>query len=201
MLDRGYKLGNIAELLGAWEDGQDIGALLGFEAALAGSWYEDDEPTVTADELAVMVGLPEGPDEAALAWAIEIGIIEPERGGDRYRVVNPSALEVAVALTGAGVPLDAILSSGERMRREIDDIALQFVDLVDVHVVGDRDELPDPEEMSKIAGLVDRLRPLSKQVVDRELSRAMERQIRARFGERIEHIARNADLGATGDPS
>ena len=36
LLERGYTLANIAELVSAWERGQDIGKLLGLEAVLVG---------------------------------------------------------------------------------------------------------------------------------------------------------------------
>src|SRR5579862_7107656 len=40
LLRRGYGLSNIAELLGAWEGGQDLADLLGLEAALTEPWGE-----------------------------------------------------------------------------------------------------------------------------------------------------------------
>src|SRR5579872_4663262 len=44
LLERGYTLSNIGELLAAWESGQNVGDLLGLEAALAAPW-SDDTPT------------------------------------------------------------------------------------------------------------------------------------------------------------
>src|SRR5919108_5204360 len=40
LLDRGYTLGNIAELILAWERGQDLRQLLGLESALTTPWSE-----------------------------------------------------------------------------------------------------------------------------------------------------------------
>src|SRR4051812_21360790 len=44
LLDRGYSLGNIAELLSTWEAGRDIGSVLGVEQVLTVPW-NDEAPT------------------------------------------------------------------------------------------------------------------------------------------------------------
>lgn len=193
LLDRGYTLANIAELLAAWERGQDIGALLGFETALAAPWAAEDLPTMTADDLARMLGVGGGGSEgggldtALVEQAVALGLLE--RDGDRFRVANPSALEVGALLLRAGVPLRAILDAAAGLRDDVDRLARRFVDLVDSHVFEPRGEPPPPEDVPGLAALVDRLRPLTTQVVETELARAMERHIRRRFGEHLERFA------------
>jgi DNA-binding transcriptional MerR regulator len=193
LLERGYTLANIAELLAAWERGQDIGALLGFETALAAPWAAQDGPTMTADELARMLGIdgggPEGGglDAVLTEQAVALGLLE--RDGDRFRVANPSALEVGALLARAGVPLAAIVEAAAGLRDDVDRLARRFVDLVDSHVFEPRGEPPPPEDVPELAALVDRLRPLTTQVVGTELARAMERHIRQRFGEHLQRFA------------
>src|SRR3569623_1715719 len=46
MLERGYSLGNVAELISAWQGGQDIGQLLGLESALTSPWSDEKPPLV-----------------------------------------------------------------------------------------------------------------------------------------------------------
>src|SRR5438270_1921902 len=81
MLERGYSLANIAELVSGWVQGQNLGELLGLEVALTGPWSDEVPTYVSAEELAEMFGEQ---DARALDTAIKLGIIEPD--GDRFRV-------------------------------------------------------------------------------------------------------------------
>jgi DNA-binding transcriptional MerR regulator len=188
LLEKGYTQANIAELLAGWEKGQDLAALLGFEAALGTSWT--DEPvSVTVDELLELFS--SGNEEADLedlAEALRLGLLEGE--GERFRAPNRSALEVAGVLVAAGVPLRATLAAGQRLQEDVDDIATQFVDLVDAHVFAQL-EPPPAGDLPRLAELVRRLRSLSRAVVEAEFSRALERQIRARFGQRLGQYAQS----------
>ncbi|HEX2212117.1 MAG TPA: MerR family transcriptional regulator, partial [Mycobacterium sp.] len=38
LLDRGYNIAHVKEMLSAWEQGKDLGDILGLESAIAGSW-------------------------------------------------------------------------------------------------------------------------------------------------------------------
>lgn len=192
LLRRGYSLGNIAELLSAWERGGELRDVLGLEMAVAGPWSDEAPVHMTADDLA---GLFEGIDAAdAMARAVEAGFLEPE--GDGFRVASPRELQAAVELVAAGVPLDAVLGLGADLRNRIDEVAASFVELVSTHVfdvVGDLSEADVP----RLAELVRRLRPLAQTVVDAELARAMERNARARLGKRLAGLFEAADEAAS----
>ncbi|MGH9081977.1 MAG: MerR family transcriptional regulator [Acidimicrobiales bacterium] len=194
LLERGYTLANIAELVAAWQKGQDVGALLGLEAVLGAAWSEQPVETVAVEDLArLFAGVPV--DGQTLDRAIDVGIIDPV-GDGRYRVRNPSALEVGSLLLRSGVPLPAVLEAARRLRDDVDDVARQFVGLVEEHVFGPLGQPLPAREVPRLAGLVEQLRPLAKQVVEVELARAMERHIRERFGEHLERSARA--VGAPG---
>src|SRR2546425_8094285 len=77
LLERGYTLANIAELVSAWERGQDIGELLGLEAALVQPWSDEVAGTITTDELNEIFG--DDPD--ALREAVKLGLLEPDEEG------------------------------------------------------------------------------------------------------------------------
>ncbi|HEV7853066.1 MAG TPA: MerR family transcriptional regulator, partial [Mycobacterium sp.] len=38
LLDRGYNISHVHEMLSAWEQGKNVGDMLGLESAIAGSW-------------------------------------------------------------------------------------------------------------------------------------------------------------------
>src|ERR1051325_10684474 len=118
MLERGYSLANIAELIGTLEGG------LGLGAALTTPWSDETPTYLTADELYRMFG---GQDADTLAEAIKLGLIEVD--GDRFRVPSPRLLHAGAELFAAGIPLEAIMGVARALRRDVDRIAARFVEL------------------------------------------------------------------------
>jgi DNA-binding transcriptional MerR regulator len=191
MLERGYSLANIAELVNGWEQGQNLGELLGLEVALTGPWSDEVPTFISAAELAQVFGAQ---DARALDTAIKLGIIEPD--GERFRVNSPRWFQAGAELVAAGIPLDAVLANARALQRDMDRVAARFVELVTTHVfepIGDR--LPK-DEVPRLAEVVRRLRPLAQMAVDSELARAMERQVREQLGDRLgrllEHLKAQA---------
>ncbi len=184
LLERGYTLANIGELVGAWESGQDIGDLLGFEAALTTPWSEEAPVTLAAEQLVDLVGSPD-PDATArgLEVAVRLGILEPS--GDSFVVRSPHTLEAGALLVRAGVPLDAVIDMTEQMHADIAHVAELFVDLADRHVFDPLGQPLAAEVVPELSALLERIRPLAKAAVEAELSRAMDRLIAERFGERV----------------
>src|SRR3954470_22334531 len=56
LLERGYSLANIDELLSGWEQGQDLRQLLGLEAAITGPFSEEVPTWVTLTDLVELFG-------------------------------------------------------------------------------------------------------------------------------------------------
>ena len=205
MLGRGYSLGNIAELLAAWQGGQHLGDLLGLEAALTEPWSEQTPIVLTLEELADLFGVtPEGAFEAgtALAQALDDGFVRQE--GDGFVVDNPRLLRVGTELVAAGVPVSAVLERRRLLHDELDAVAAGFVELVATHVFEPLGEPIPASEVPRLAELVRRLRPLAGEAVNAELADAMDRQVAARLSEWmsriLEHLGpQGAEDGATGE--
>lgn len=188
MLERGYSLANIRELVDAWETGQDVGDLLGLEAALAGPWSDESPLVLGADDLAAVFGAsrgagPGGADPAgapgvaeAIARAVDAGVLEPQDGGS-FLVKSPRLLAIAAELIGAGIPLAAVLALGRDLFADVDRIARRFVDLVAEHIFDPVGEPLPAEEVPRLAEVVRRLRPLAQDSVDTVLADAMERHV------------------------
>ena len=129
LLERGYTLSNIGELLGAWESGQNVGDLLGLEAVLAAPWSDETPTIMTIEELASLFGFgDEEPDAQAIELALEQGIFEAD--GDTFLVRKPRILHAGAELVAAGIPLTAVLALGARLREDMDRVARSFVELV-----------------------------------------------------------------------
>lgn len=179
MLDRGFSLANIGELVAAWENGHAVEEVLG-----------DPLPThVTADWLVATFGdsLADGEAGEALTAALDLGILEPD--GDRFRVANPRLLRVAAELARAGVPFAALVEHARLLRRDVERIAGRFVDLVEVNVFRPRtgpDKLPSPEEAVQLTDLARRLRALADMAVLGELGLAIDQETRKHLRAHLE---------------
>lgn len=194
LLQRGYTLANIGELLAAWENGHAIEQLIGVwpeGSPLAG----EEIPThVTTEWLTVVFGrfLPPTELPDALSTAIELGILEPD--GPRFKVVDPRLLCAAAELVAAGVPLRALAEHAHMLREDVEKIATRFIDLVTENVFEPRTtELPDPAEAARLAEMAQRLRPLADMVVLAELGRTMERQTSQRLHEYLARLLGPSD--------
>src|SRR5260221_2984019 len=75
LLERGFTLQNIAELLDAWERGHHLGDLLGLEVAVA-SPFSDEIPTyATFEQLVELFGPPQAVDEDLFSEIVLFGLV------------------------------------------------------------------------------------------------------------------------------
>lgn len=175
LLDRGYTLASIKELLEAWDAGRGLGGVLGLVAELDGPWTDEEAVRISRAELDERFGGT--PDDAAVAEAVELGVLEPIREDkDSFVVPSPQELSVAVELHAAGVPLSAISAHLRELRGQVEHIAARFLEFTTEHVFArylDGPHHPTDAEAAEAASLVRRLRPLAQHTVDAELARAM----------------------------
>ncbi|WLQ41918.1 MerR family transcriptional regulator [Streptomyces laculatispora] len=174
LLDRGYTLASIKELLEAWDTGRGLGGVLGLVAEVHGPWTDERADRITRAELDVKFGGT--PDEQAVAEAVDLGVLERIPGrDDEFLVPSPQELAVAVELYAAGVPLSAISGHLRELRGQVEQIASRFLEFTTEHVfaryLGHRP--PTDADAAEAASMVRRLRPLAQQTVDAELARAM----------------------------
>ncbi|MDN3023770.1 MerR family transcriptional regulator [Streptomyces sp. S.PB5] len=188
LLDRGYTLASIKELLEAWDAGRGLGGVLGLVAEVDGPWSDEEAVRISRAELEERFG--GSPDDAAVADAVELGVLEPVPGDeDLFVVPSPQELAVAVELHAAGVPLSAISGHLRELRGQVEHIAARFLEFTTEHVFArylDGPHRPTDADAAEAASLVRRLRPLAQQTVDAELARAMRllavRQLRRHLG-------------------
>ncbi|MEU9285815.1 MerR family transcriptional regulator [Streptomyces sp. NPDC048275] len=174
LLDRGYTLASIKELLEAWDTGRGLGGILGLVTEVDGPWTDEEAIRISRSELDERFG--NIPADAAVADAVELGVLVPVPGDeDSFLVPSPQELAVAVELYAAGVPLSAISRHLGELRVKVEHIASGFLEFTTEHVfaryLGERP--PTDAEAAEAASLVRRLRPLAQQTVDAELARAM----------------------------
>ncbi|MFG2528651.1 MerR family transcriptional regulator [Streptomyces sp. NPDC048516] len=173
LLDRGYSLASIKELLQAWHAGLDLGGVLGLVAEIDGPWTDEEASRVSRPDLDAAFG--GSSDEEAITEAVALGVLERIPGeDDAFLVPSPQELAVAAELHSAGVPLLAITGHLREVRVEVEHIASRFLDFTTEHVFQPfLDHPPTEAEAAEAAALVRRLRPLAQQTIDAELARAM----------------------------
>ncbi|MFJ8939534.1 MerR family transcriptional regulator [Streptomyces sp. NPDC102365] len=187
LLDRGYTLASIKELLEAWDAGRGLGGVLGLVAEVDGPWTDEEAVRISRAELDERFG--GHPDDAAVAEAIALGVLERIPGQeDTFLVPSPQELAVAAELYEAGVPLSAISGHLRELRGQVEHIAARFLEFTAEHVFARYlgDHPPNDADATEAAALVRRLRPLARQTVEAELARAMQlfahRQLRRHLG-------------------
>jgi len=185
LLERGFTLGNIAELITAWERGQDLGELLGLEAELVQPWSDEVAATISLDDLNELFGQ----DDDALREAVKLGLLEPDEDGEAFRVPSPRLLHAGAELVAAGIPLEAVLNHARQLARDTDRIAARFVELVSANVFEPYGDRPFPaKDVPRLAELLRRLRPLAQTTVDAYLARAMEQRMARELGNHYDRL-------------
>jgi DNA-binding transcriptional MerR regulator len=189
LLDRGYTLASIKELLEAWDAGRGLGGVLGLVAEVDGPWTDEEAVRISRAELDERFGGV--PDDTAIAEAVQLGVLEPVPGDDgSFLVPSPQELAVAAELHASGVPLSAISGHLRELRGRVEHIAARFLEFTTEHVFArylEGPHRPTEADAAEAASLVRRLRPLAQQTVDAELARAMRllavRHLREHLGE------------------
>ncbi|NGN67165.1 MerR family transcriptional regulator [Streptomyces sp. A7024] len=173
LLDRGYTLVSIKELLEAWDAGRGLRGVLGLVAELDGPWSDEEPSDLTRTELDLLFGGVQ--DDEAVADAVALGVLERvEDRDDLFRVPSPQQLKVAAELHAAGVPLTAITAYTRKLRRKVEDIAESLLAFTTEHLFQRYLDHPTTDaEAAEAAALVRRLRPLAQQTLDAELARAL----------------------------
>ncbi len=86
LLDRGYTLASIKELLEAWDAGRGLGGVLGLVAEIDGPWTDEEASRISRAELDATFGGTS--DDAAVSEAVALGVLE-RIPGQRRRVPRP----------------------------------------------------------------------------------------------------------------
>lgn len=187
LLERGYTLANIKDLLLAWEEGRDLNDILGLEAVVTSPWSEEAPSYIDYQDLVGAFGEQMTPE--VLNKAVKLGHIYPE--GHRLRVPSPRILNAGIELVKGGIPLEALLDEVDSVRRDVNNIADGFVRLVVTHLIDTKygeHELPTGEDVPRLADFIQRVRPLADMVVSSELARILDKAISKVLLDRLANV-------------
>ena len=144
--------------------------------ALVQQPFETEDPQVfTRDELRARFALED--PASVLAKAEELGVLLP-LGEDRYEAPAPSLIEVAAELAGRGVPVHHALAVVGKVRESCRTVAQEFIRLFvdDVFRPFEAEGMP-AARWPEIGEAIERLRPMSAQVVLAVYQLTMSREV------------------------
>lgn len=187
LLDRGYTLGNIAELITAWEKGQDLRQLLGLESAVTTPWSEELPAYFTLADLLRMFGAKSA-TPSVIRKAVELDILQAE--GIRFRAPRPQLLHAGAQIVALGIPLSDLLDVVRMLRGNVERVASELVKLVVRHIFAPRMKggLPNAKDVPELAELIWKLRPMADLAVDTEVARAMEKAVTQEMGDILSEV-------------
>ncbi|MBW0088117.1 MerR family transcriptional regulator [Pseudonocardia sp. KRD-184] len=187
LLERGYTVQNIGELIAAWEQGRDLTAVLGLEQVVTGFWSDEIPTMATPADLSPFAG-PDGLD-TAITRLHDIGVIE-RQDADRYRVPSPRLLNALRELVSSGLPVDAVLAVAEQLRSSMNGLAARFIGgLADAVLAGHEPGwIPSGSEMTQLTAAIGRARPAIGAAVDAAFGQALERHSGGAIGDYISGI-------------
>ncbi len=185
MLDRGYTIAHVNEMLSGWEQGKNLGDMLGLESAISGSWATEKPQRMSVAEAKQLVA-----DDPGFERMIGLGIIRVEDGlGDGREddaadeeaiVVRPKLIEAFNELRQYGVATDKLIDLHEQIAPLLDQISAILVQAGVEEVVDKINPgaaMPDDVEVAELITTLVRFRTQAVQAVAATLAFSIESTI------------------------
>jgi DNA-binding transcriptional MerR regulator len=178
MLDRGYNIAHVREMLSAWEEGRNLGDVLGLETAIAGTWTTEKPETVALADAQRLVD-----DAQAFERLVALQVIRIE--GTQATITRPKLIEAFNEIRGYGVKFDKLIDLHEQIVPEIDKISDMLVRAGAEHVL-DRikpgEPLPADAEIAELITMLVRFRTQAVATVTATLASSIESNIESLVG-------------------
>ena len=186
LLDRGYTIAVIRDLLDAWSAGRDLHDVLGLETTVSLPWTDEEPGRATLLQLRRRFRGQLTPGR--LRRAIRLELVVP--AGTSFAIPSPRLLDAGTDLVAAGIPLATVLDMVERVQRDLRSPANRFVRMVFDQLLppGNPDGLPAGDELPEVTRTVDKLRPHAQLAVSALFARAM----RDAVDDVVDDVARRA---------
>ena len=185
LLDRGYTISSIKELLDAAEQGRDITEVVGLASAITTRFSNEKPATYTMPQLLKMFGFS-SIRKPLLARTQALGLLVPK--GTKFVCPTPRLLEAGAQMVRAGLELDRLLDIIEQLRENVERAADGIVKLIVDELDQYGDDLPPREEVSRLSELIWQIRPLAHVAIQAEAFRALDRATNEFFDERVRRI-------------
>ncbi|MGJ6126002.1 MerR family transcriptional regulator [Mycolicibacterium sp. Y3] len=173
MLDRGYTIAHVHEMLNAWEQGKDIGDVLGLENAIAGSWATEKSERMPVSQARELID-----DDAAFDRLCDNGLIK--LAGEDAIILRPKLIEAFNDIRRYGIGIDTLIDVHERVLPHVDEISSILVQAgVDhlAHRIKPGEPLPADTEVAELITMLVRFRTQAVAAVTATLAVSIESTI------------------------
>src|SRR4051794_7845314 len=108
MLDRGYNISHVREMLSAWEEGKDLGDVLGLETAIAGTWTREKSQTMPVAQAQRLIN-----DTKAFDRLVNLDVIHVDDG--QATIVRPKLIVAFNEIRGYGMSMNKLIDLHEQI--------------------------------------------------------------------------------------
>jgi DNA-binding transcriptional MerR regulator len=195
MLDRGYNIAHVHEMLSAWEQGKNLGDMLGLESAIAGSWATEKPERMSVADAKRLVD-----DDAGFERMVGLDVIklEGDRGLEEAVVVRPKLIEAFNEIRQYGVASEKLIDIHEQVTPLLDQISgilvRAGVEEV-VHRINPGAALPPDTEVAELITMLVRFRTQAVAAVSATLAFSIESTIESVVGEILTDFIDKEDPG------
>ncbi|BBZ18316.1 MerR family transcriptional regulator [Mycolicibacterium gadium] len=179
MLNRGYNIAHVHEMLSAWEQGKNLGDMLGIESAIAGSWATEKPERMSVADARRLVD-----DDPGFDRMVGLGVIKLEDG--EAVVVRPKLIEAFNEIRQYGVATDKLIDLHEQISPLLDQISELLVQagIEEVlHRVNPGAPLPPDTEVAELITMLVRFRTQAVSAVSATLAFSIESTIESTVGQ------------------
>jgi DNA-binding transcriptional MerR regulator len=194
LLDRGYNIAHVHEMLSAWEQGKDVADMLGLESAIAGSWATEKPERMSEADARRLVD-----DDPGFERMVGLGVIKLDGTGDEQEaiIVRPKLIEAFNEIRQYGVATDKLIDLHEQIAPLVDQISGLLVAAGVEHVldrINPGAALPPDTEVAELITMLVRFRTQAVGAVSSTLAFSIESTIETAVGQILgDFIAREAE--------
>jgi DNA-binding transcriptional MerR regulator len=190
MLNRGYNIAHVREMLSAWEEGKNLGDVLGLESAIVGTWTTEKSQTMSLAEAQRLIN-----DANAFERLVGLQVIHVD--GPQATITRPKLIEAFNEIRGYGVSMDKLIDLHERIVPLVDQISEMLVRAGAEHVadrIKPREALPADTEIAELITMLVRFRSQAVASVTATLASSIESTIESMVSSILaEYLERSPD--------
>lgn len=173
MLNRGYNIAHVREMLSAWEEGKNLGDVLGLESAIVGTWTTEKSQTMPLAEAQRVIN-----DAKTFDRLVGLQVIRVD--GAQATITRPKLIDAFNEMRGYGVSMEKLIDLHENIVPLVDQISEMLVRAGAEHVadrIKPREALPADTEIAELITMLVRFRSQAVASVTATLASSIESTI------------------------